>query len=235
MHFRQWKRREFITLLGGAAAWPLAARAQQTATPVVGFLSSTSAGHRQAEVAAFLAGLSQVGYVNGRNVSVDFQFADGRYDRLPQMAADLVHRRVAVIAAIAQPAAVAAKQATAAIPIVTVVGGDPVKLGLVDLLNRPGANLTGVTYLANVLAAKQLEVITERLPGNATIGVLANPTNPNLETDAREVEEAARALGRRVVTLHVTKDADIDAAFAGLAAQRMAGLIVVADPFLLGR
>jgi ABC-type uncharacterized transport system substrate-binding protein len=239
MHFHRWKRREFITLLGGAATasllGPVTARAQQAALPVVGFLSSTSPGHRQAELAAFHAGLKEAGNVDGQNVRVEFQWAEGRYDLLSAMAADLVRRQVAVIAAIAQPAAVAAKQATATIPIVTVIGGDPVKLGLVASLSRPGGNLTGATYLANVLTAKQLEVMHELLPRSAAVGVLINKSNPNADTDIREAEAGARALGRVLVPLHASTERDIDAAFAVLTRERAGGLIVIADPFLLGR
>jgi ABC-type uncharacterized transport system substrate-binding protein len=228
------RRREFIALLGGAvAAGPLAARAQQ-AMPVIGFLHSGSAEHRRPEVAAFHAGLHEAGFVEDRNLLIEYRWAHGDYDRLTAMAADLARRRVAVIAAIAQPAANAAKAATATIPIVTVIGGDPVKLGLVANLRRPGGNLTGVTFLANVLAAKQLEVLHQVVP-RGPLGILVNKSNPNAQTDLGEVGEAARALDRQLLVQDARTTDGIDAAFAAVVRQQASALVVLADPFLFNR
>jgi ABC-type uncharacterized transport system substrate-binding protein len=228
------RRREFIALLGGAvAAGPLAARAQQ-AMPVIGFLHSGSAEHRRPEVAAFHAGLHEAGFVEDRNLLIEYRWAHGDYDRLTAMAADLARRRVAVIAAIAQPAANAAKAATATIPIVTVIGGDPVKLGLVANLRRPGGNLTGVTFLANVLAAKQLEVLHQVVP-RGPLGILVNKSNPNAQTDLGEVGEAARALDRQLLVQDARTTDGIDTAFAAVVRQQASALVVLADPFLFNR
>jgi putative tryptophan/tyrosine transport system substrate-binding protein len=229
------KRREFITLVGGMViTWPLAARAQQ-AMPVIGFLHSGSAEHRRPEVAAFHAGLHEAGFVEGRNLLIEYRWAHGDYDRLTAMAADLARRQVAVIAAIAQPAANAAKAATATIPIVTVIGGDPVKLGLVANLRRPGGNLTGVTFLANVLAAKQLEVLHQVVPRGTPLGILVNKSNPNAQTDLGEVGEAARALDRQLLVQDARTTDGIDAAFVAVVRQQASALVVLADPFLFSR
>jgi putative ABC transport system substrate-binding protein len=197
-------RREFITLLGGAmAAWPLAARAQQPAMPVIGLLSSVTAREWAPFVAAFLRGLNEVGFVEGQNVAIEQRWAEGQYDRLPAMAADLVQRQqVAVIAALTTPAAVAAKAAATTTPIVFTTIGDPAQIGLVTSLSRPGGNITGVTYLNVEVAPKLLELLHEVIPTATTMAVLVNPTNPNADTLSKSLQVAARTLG---LQLHVLK------------------------------
>jgi putative ABC transport system substrate-binding protein len=226
------RRREFITLLGGAvAAWPLAAHAQQP-MPVIGFLSSTSPAAYAARVAAFRQGLSETGYVEDRNVAIEYRWADGQYDRLPEMAAELVRRQVAVIAAITTPAAVAAKAAATKIPIVFEVGVDPVESELVTSLSRPGGNLTGVSLLNAELGPKRLELLHELVPTATTAGVLINPTNPHSETLLRDLHAAARALGLQVQVLHASSERDFDTVFATLRAD---ALVVGTDPFFNSR
>jgi putative ABC transport system substrate-binding protein len=221
------RRREFITLLGGAtAAWPLAVRAQRPAMPVIGILHSQTQDSEAARMPAIAQGLSEAGFVAGRNVTIEHRFADGHNDRLPMLAAELVRLQVNVIFANTTPPALAAKAATATIPIVFVTGVDPVELGLVASLNRPGANVTGVTFLSNKLVAKRLELLCQMVPGTAPIGMLAAQHNPNTETDVRDALAAAKTLGR---TLHVAKVApqdDIGAAVAALVQQRVGALFV---------
>jgi putative tryptophan/tyrosine transport system substrate-binding protein len=210
-------RRETITLLGGAAAWSLAARAQQRAMPVIGFLGSTAAERSEIRLAAFHQGLTESGYIDGRNVAIEFRWAENRYDRLPAFAAELIQRHVAVIVTSgAVNAVLAAKAATATIPIVFGVGSDPVQLGLVPSLARPGGNLTGVTSLGRELLAKRLEVLRELLPGVKVIGLLVNPKNPNTEPSVSELQQLAQASGWTLNVVAVTAESDLDMAIATL-------------------
>ena len=230
------KRRDFVRLVGGATlAWPLAARAQQPATPVVGFLNARSLGSDAHLVAAFRQGLSENGYVEGQNVAIEYRWAEGHYDRLPALAAELVQRQVAVIVATGgNVAALAAKAASTTVPIVSTVGGDPVMLGLIRSLNRPSGNITGVGVLTGLLGAKRLELLHELVPKATMIGVLINPTNPNAETYARDVQEAARALRQQIHILNASTEGEIDTAFATLAQLRAGALLVVTDAFFIG-
>jgi putative ABC transport system substrate-binding protein len=226
------KRREFITLLGGAAAaWPLAARAQQTAMPVVGFLSNISPDPIARPMTAFKEGLRQAGYVEGQNVTIEYRWAEGHNDRLPKLAADLVKRQVAVIVATGGgTSALAAKAATTNIPIVFSAASDPVRLGLVASLNRPGANTTGVFVLTNSLEAKRLGLLHEMVP-SATIALLVNPETPGAETQLSEAESAARSLSRQIIVLKASSEQDLDTAFRRLAEFPNKALLVAADPF----
>jgi putative ABC transport system substrate-binding protein len=223
-------RREFITLIGGAAAWPLAARAQQALNPVVGFLSGRSPAEAAGVVAAFRKGLSEIGFVEPQNVTIDFRWAEGQFDRLPTLAKELVDRPVAVIAALGGSDTVA-KAATTTIPIVFGTGGDPVGDGLVASLNRPGGNVTGATFLTAALGAKRLGLLRELVPGAEVIALLANPNYHLGPGQIRDVEEAARALGQRLVVLDGSTDEKIEAAFGALAPQHVSALLVSSDPF----
>jgi putative tryptophan/tyrosine transport system substrate-binding protein len=225
------KRREFITLLGGSAvAWSFAAHAETT-MPVIGMLGSTSSGPSERLVAAFRNGLREVGYIEGQNVSIEYRWADGRYDRLSGLAEDLIGHRVAVIVAWGPAAALAAKSATSTIPFVFTSGGDVVKSGLVASLNRPRGNATGVNLFTHAVDAKKLELLGKLVPGAATIAFLVNPNNPATEGKAKELQEAATALGRRLHVLLAGTDIEIGAAFSTLVEVRSGGLIVSADPF----
>jgi putative ABC transport system substrate-binding protein len=235
MQFDQLKRREFLSLLGVAMAWPLAARAQQPAIPVVAFLDAASLETEVRGLAEFRRGLSEIGYVEGQNVMIEYQSAEGHADRLPALAADIVRRRVAVIAAVANNAALAAKATTTTIPVVFTVGGDPIKMGLVDSLNRPGGNITGVSFLSSDIVAKMLEALHELMPKTARIAALVNPTNQNAAVDTKEAEAAARTLGLELQVLNASNASEIDDAFALLVEQRAAALLIEGDPFFIGR
>jgi putative ABC transport system substrate-binding protein len=230
------RRRTFFKLLGGAAtAWPLAARTQQATTPVVGFLNSASPGGYVPMVAAFRQGLKEAGYVESQNVAVEYRWAEGQYDRVPTLAADLVRRQVTVIAATSTPAALSAKAATTTIPIVFTMSGDPVKLGLVASLSRPGGNVTGVTQLNVEVGPKRLELAHELVPTATTIALLVNPTNPISGTLLRDLQAAARSLGLQLHVLRASNERDIDGAFATLARLRLGVLVVSSDPLFTSR
>ena len=220
------RRREFITLLGGAAAWPLAARAQQPTWPVIGWLGSPSARVYTAQVAAFRQGLQETGYREGENVAIEYRWTDDHYERLPLLTADLVQRQVTLIVAGGIPAALSAKAATTRIPIVFTVAGDPVELGLVASLNRPGGNLTGVSSLSVELGSKRLELLHEMIPTASLIGLLVNPSNPNAEILLRDAQRAAGILGLQFQVLHATGEQEFDAVFESLARFRAGGLVI---------
>ncbi len=229
-------RREFITLLGGAAAaWPMVVDAQQAAVPVIGFLNTASSGAFADLVAAFRRGLSQTGYVEGESVVIEYRWAEGHYDRVPKLAAELVERKINVLAAFSPPAALAAKAATASIPIVIVSGDDPVKLGLIASLNRPGGNVTGVSLLTVALGAKRHELLHDLMPAATVIGVLVNPDSPNAEPDIDDARRAARVLGWQIAVVNATTEHEFDAAFATLLEQRVAALVVGNDQFFNSR
>jgi ABC-type uncharacterized transport system substrate-binding protein len=224
------KRRAFITLLGGAAAaWPLVAPAQQPAVPVVGVLSSQSQDSEATVLAAWRQGLSEAGYDDGRNVTFEYRYADGQGDRLPTLAAELVRRQVRVLVANTTPPAFAAKAATATIPVVFVTGVDPVEVGLVASFNRPGANVTGVTFLSNKLVAKRLELLAALVSGTAPIGMLAHARNPNTATDVRDALATAASLGRTLHVETVASASDVDPAVAALVQQRVTALFIAAQ------
>ena len=230
------KRREVITLLGGAAAaWPLAARAQQRAMPVIGYLSALGRAQTNKHVAAFQRGLGETAHSEGKNVTIEYKFADGQYDRLPALAADLVRGQVAVIIAQAPPAAIAAKVATATIPIVFVVGLDPIAAGLVESFNRPGGNATGATLITGPLGQKRLEIVRELIPKAAVVGVLANPLSPDAAPEIRDVQAAAHVNGLQLRMFNASTLDEVEAALASLAQQRPDALLVGSDPFFVVR
>src|SRR5262245_36867234 len=223
---RMIRRREFITLLGGAAAsWPIAVRAKQAATPVIGYLDASSPGASASRAVIFRRGLAEAGYVDGRNVTIEYRWAEGQYDRLPEMAAELVRRQAAVIVANPIPAAVAAKAATATIPIVFFVAGDPIKLGLVAGLSRPSGNATGFNNFGVDLGAKQLGLLREVLPTAARIGLMVNPTNPNVEDVMKDVTAAALAIGVQIDVVRASSSSEIEVAFATLVRNRVDALV----------
>jgi putative ABC transport system substrate-binding protein len=231
------KRREFISLLGGvAAAWPLAVRAQQPAMPVVGFLRSTSANASIDLVAALRRGLAEAGYTEGQNIAIEYRWAEGHNDRLPALAADLVRRQCALIVAGGDAAAHVAKTATTTIPIVFATGEDPVKVGLVSRLNRPGGNITGISFYNSAdLESKQLEFLREVVPKAAMIGVLVNPTVAAAQSQESEAQIAARALGLRLFVVNAGSERDFDTAFASLAQQRVEALLIVGNALFTGQ
>ena len=231
------RRREFLHILcGTAVVWPLAARAQQPAMPVIGFLSGRSPQESAAVVGAFRQGLGETGYFEGKNVTIEYRWAEGRYDRLPALAAELVDRQVAVIAATGggESSGRAAKAATSTIPIVFTAGGDPVQLGLVASLNKPGGNVTGVTFIFAELGVKRLEILRQFAPNAPAIAILINPNYAPALDEVRDVQAAARSLGLQINVLNAIDESQIDTAFATVAQQR-ATLIVGTDPFLLGQ
>jgi putative tryptophan/tyrosine transport system substrate-binding protein len=230
------RRREFITLLGGGAAWPLAASAQQPAMPVIGFLHSASPDGNAERLRAFRQGLKEAAFVEGENVAIEYRWADNQNDRLPELAADLVRRRVAVIAAGTIPSTLAAKATTTTIPVAFVVSEDPVKLGLVTSLARPGGNLTGINFLAGELVAKRLELLRGLVPGARRIAVLVNPADQTItETTLRDAETAARAMGLQIQVHNASSSREIEASFASFVRERPDGLFVPSSAFFNDR
>jgi putative ABC transport system substrate-binding protein len=231
MQFDPLKRRMFIGLVGGAAAWPLVARAQQPTTPVIGFLAGGLASGAEAPVAGFRQGLRQTGYIEGQNLHIAFRWAEGHYERFPQLAAELASLNVAAITAIGAPAALAAIATTKTIPIAFISSVDPVKIGLVAGFNRPGGNATGVAFLDSELVGKQFELLRELLPKAAVVGFLVNPKSANAETQMASVAGAKQALGLEIVVANASTEHDLETAFAMFAQRRVAALVVGSDPF----
>src|SRR5215208_485434 len=231
------KRREFITLLGGAAAWPLAARAQQPTIPVVGYLSTRAPGDSEYIVTAFRNGLKEIGYVERQNVAVEYRLAEGHYDRLSALAADLASIPVNVLVATGGTAsAIAAKPLTpATIPLVFAMGGDPVELGIVTSLARPGGNATGVSFLVNALAAKQIELLQELAPRATVVGLLVNPNSPNFASELQDAQSAVAAFGRKLVVVNASRDSDFEQAFEAFVRSQVAALFVEVDAFFTDR
>jgi putative ABC transport system substrate-binding protein len=226
------KRRDFITIAGAAAVWPVTARAEQPALPVIGLLASLSSAYLAHFTPAFRGGLSETGYIDGQNVSIEVRSAEGRYDRLTALAAELVDRKVAVIVAAggSEPAKIA-KAATAAIPIVFVSAADPVRAGVVTSFNRPGGNITGVSLLGSALEAKRLELLHEMVPGASPIGVLLNPKYPDFDLELHELQDAATVIKRQIIVARASTESEIDAAFTTITPQAAGALLVAQDPF----
>ena len=230
------KRRAFITLLGATAAWPFAARAQQPAMPVIGFLSGRSPGEAATVVNAFRQGMGETGYFEGKNVTIEYRWAEGHYDRLPALASELVNRRVTVIAATGgDVSALAAKAATATIPIVFTAGGDAVKIGLVSSFNKPGGNVTGVNLFFTEMGAKRLELLRQLIPNATAIAMLVNPNNPTALTDVQAVQTGARSIGVQVNAVNAGRDSDFEPVFTALVEQKISALLIGDDPFLLSQ
>jgi putative ABC transport system substrate-binding protein len=229
------RRLEFITLLATTATWPLAVRAQQPAMPVIGVLNSETSESQAERMAAFRQGLKESGFVEGQNVAIEFAWAKGQYDRLPGLAADLVRRHAAVIVAIALPTALAAKATTSTTPIVFASGGDPVQAGLVDSLNRPSGNVTGVSLFNVALEGKRVGLLLELIPAASTIAVLENPNNPRADFDTMEVQMAARALGKQILIAKAPDERDSDGAFATLVQGGAGALLIPAEPLFISR
>jgi putative ABC transport system substrate-binding protein len=230
------KRRAFIAGLGSAAAWPVVARAQQPAMPVIGFLGSESPNQFADRLRAFRQGLDEAGFVDRRNVAIEYRWARGEYDRLSVLAADLVHQSVTVMVATTTPALLAAKAATTTIPIVFLTGGDPVEMGLVPSLNRPGGNMTGVSNLTVEIGAKQMELLHELVPAATLIALLVNPTNPVLaDTLSRDLQAAARTVRQQILVVNASTESDFDTAFRTLVEHRVGALVVGNDPFFNAR
>ncbi len=229
------RRRDFITLIGGAAAaWPLTARAQQPAMPVIGFLNSASPDAFADLVRAFTQGLAETGYVEGRDVLIEYRWAENHYERLPALAADLVRRQVAVIMA-NPPAALPAKAATSTIPIVFTSALDPVEFGLVTSLNRPGGNVTGVSTLNVELLPKRVDLLRELMPTATLIGALVNPTTPAAATQSKDLQKVGKKLGLQIEVMHASNEGDLDSVFTALSQMRVAGLVIAGDPFFTSR
>jgi putative tryptophan/tyrosine transport system substrate-binding protein len=235
MKFAQLKRREVIILLGGAAAWPLSARAQQRSMPTIGFLNGTSVQGYGQFLEAFRHGLNEVGYVEGQNVAIEYRWAEGHYERLPALAADLVRRGVNLIAATSTPANLIAKQATTTVPVVFTTSSDPVELGLVASLSHPGGNVTGAVTLNIEVGSKRLELLRTMVPSASVIGVLINPSRPGAADQARVFEEDARVLGLQVQVLGAGTEGEIEAAFTRLGAEHAKALLVNTDAFFFSR
>jgi putative ABC transport system substrate-binding protein len=228
------RRREFIALLGGAAAWPTITRAQQE-RPIIGFLSAVSEASARAQVSAFRRGLSEAGFVEGQSVAIEYRWAEGQYERLPAMAAELVRRPVSLILAQAPPAALTAKAATASIPIVFVVGFDPVGAGLVTDLNKPGGNATGMTLISDLIGQKRLEMLRDLSPKASVVGMLVNPVSPDAVSEIQSVQTGAQALGLKLAMFNASTPAEIEAAFDGITERRPDALLVGTDPFFVSQ
>ena len=229
------RRREFITLLGGVAMWPLTVHAQQPAMPVVGFMMAGSRAALRDEIAAFEAGLKEMGFVEGQNLALEYRFAEGQFDRFPALASDLIHRQVSVIVASSPQGALAAKRATKTIPIVFSLGADPIETGVVSSLSRPGGNVTGVYQFTAGLEAKRLGLLHEMIPKAEIIGVLVNPNYAAIESQLRDVQDAAAHLGLRLVIVRANTESDFDSAFSTVASQRAGAMLVCASPFFNAR